>query len=302
MPISNENIPLIVIGVILVMLVLVYVMYPLYFEKYVLMNIPEYRLLKNVLNESKKTLDLTDVSIKEYKKRVEGTDAENQSNKLQIAELETQITSLKEELVEFTGLIATLREQLEESNGRVHELTEINDAATKRMREMNDLIIAEFELPDKELVKRIQATRDSLLVLFGSSKDVICDNKSKALAYITNEARNIRLGNSPQITGICSAMEEHKATLRRQKESVLSDDQIAPISSDLSSLFDNIESIISYVIQNKFCDENLGFKVDAFEKYVKDLINGMCESDDWKKITGKQLDYILTKPFTYLPE
>ena len=67
-------------------------------------------------------------------------------------------------------------------------------------------------------------------------------------------------------------------------------------------LFANVESTISYILQNKFCSPELEFKVDVFEKYVKDLINGLCESDDWKKSTSDQLTYLLKKPMHYLPE
>jgi len=73
-----------------------------------------------------------------------------------------------------------------------------------------------------------------------------------------------------------------------------------PFRSNLVNIFDDLESTISYVLQNKFCSKNLTFRVDEFEKFMTDFINGLCESDDWKKVTGKQLDYILNKPATYL--
>lgn len=301
---------LVVFIVILLIIIIWYVVYPAYFEKYVLMNIPEYRSLKNVLKASEKTVRDAKEYIKKYSDDIEkikksgGTPSELLKYESDKVALETRIESYKRELEELTGTVADLKKQLKESQVHVSEMKVIQDEGTKSMKKMNDLLIAEFVLPDKDLARRIQATRDSMITLFAQTKGIICGRKSFALEKLAEAADMMRKDSQRANNAICnySANGGAKRNWVQLKNSTFTDPALFPLRGELSALFDDVESTISYVIQNNFCDKNLKFRVDLFEKYYKDLINGLCESDDWRNVTSKQLDYILNKPATYLGE
>jgi chromosome segregation ATPase len=187
---DDENIVLMVVGVILVLIIIAYFVYPVYFDKYVLMNIPEYRRLSDVLDTSKKSLDEAKTTIAKYKGELDklsklgGTEAEMLASGRKKIELEKRIESYKRELKQFTGVVATLKNQLKESTGDAKECSKLQAAATMRMKETNDLLITEFVLDDKPLARRLQATRDSLLTLLTTSKDLVCANKGMALVLL----------------------------------------------------------------------------------------------------------------------
>lgn len=335
---EDENVVLMIMGVVLVLIIIAYIAYPVYFDKYVLMNIPEYRRLKDVLDASKKSLDECKADIAKYKGELDklaklgGTEAEILARERKRVELEKRIESYKEELKQFTGVVASLKKQLKSSTGDAEECSKLQAAATKRMKELNDMLIAEFVLEDKALARRLQATRDSLLTLLSTSKDLVCANKGMALVMLAKSADMMRK-RSDETNRLCDfktpaekspgmnrvkrdirnelfnrrsckkwVHETHKngSTWARCSEYGLTPRPFGPLKHDLVNVFDDVESTISYVLQNKFCSEDLTFRVDVFEKYVSNFINGLCESDDWKKVTGKQLDYILNKPATYL--
>jgi archaellum component FlaC len=301
---------LIVFIVILLIIIIWYVTYPIYFEKYVLMNIPEYRHLRVALNTSEKIVQDTKEYIKKYSDEIEkiktsrGTPSELLKYERDKVALETRIESYKHELEELTGIVADLKRQLKESHMYVSEMKRIQDEGTKSMKKMNDLLIAEFVLPDKDLARRIQATRDSMIAVLGSAKGVICSRKSIILGELANAANTMRQQSQQYDKVMCDYSDSSiaKKEWARAKSSMIGGPDLYPIRNELSALFDDVESTISYVIQNKFCDKKLKFRVDVFEKYYKDLINGLCESEDWRKATSKQLDYILNKPATYLGE
>jgi len=200
------------------------------------------------------------------------------------------------------------------------------------MKELNDLLIAEFVLEDKSLARRLQATRDSLLTLLTTSKDLICTNKGTALMMLAQSADMMRK-RSDETNSVCDfkTSAEDSPGINRAKRDIKNElfnqkactkhvyrtnehgsrvgtcsewgskpRDFGPLQHVLVNVFDDVESTISYVLQNKFCSKDLTFRVDVFEKFVSKFINGLCESDDWKKVTGKQLDYILNKPATYL--
>jgi hypothetical protein len=335
---DDENIVLMVVGVILVLIIIAYFVYPVYFDKYVLMNIPEYRRLSDVLDTSKKSLDEAKTTIAKYKGELDklsklgGTEAEMLASGRKKIELEKRIESYKRELKQFTGVVATLKNQLKESTGDAKECSKLQAAATMRMKETNDLLITEFVLDDKPLARRLQATRDSLLTLLTTSKDLVCANKGMALVMLAQGADKMRK-RSNETNRLCdfktSAEEspginrarrgirnelfnqkackkhvfrtnEHGSRVGTCSEYGLTPRDFGPLRHNLVSVFDDLESTISYVLQNKFCSKDLTFRVDEFEKFVSKFINGLCESEDWKKVTGKQLDYILNKPATYL--
>jgi hypothetical protein len=305
---------------IVLVIICMYYIQPVYFEQYVLMKIPEYFQLNDALSKSKETIDITKSELKKYKDELAkitalgGTEAEIIAHRQENIELEVRIKCLKNKLINLTGTVGQLKQQLNDSHGDIIEMKKIQDDATKRMKEMNDLLISEFELPDKELARRIQAARDTILNLLSTSKDVICEFKEIALLQVAGAARHMRR----------NAMNTNKVCDRSQPlfHDVLKGMRIGPrgigprkhgqygtmypsessmkARRQVYTLIDDVESTLSYVLQNKFCDKDLKFSVDAFEKYIQDLINGLCESDDWKKITGLQLDYILNKPASYL--
>jgi len=336
---ENTNTFLMIMGVVLVLIIISYFVVPLYFDKYVLMNIPEYRRLSEVLDESKKSLDGFKSDIATYKgkrdklRKLWGTEAGIVESDRKTVELEKRLESRKRELKQFTGVVATLKNQLKESTGDANECSKLQTAATKRMKELNDLLITEFVLEDKTLARRLQATRDSLLTLLTTSKDLLCENKSMAINMLAQGADTMRkhreetnrlcdfktpAEDSPGINRLIRYPRDIVFTQKVCKKYNYQTDiygnkaQVCQIwgqetrdfkpqiQRSLINLFDDIESTISYVLQNKFCSKDLTFRVDEFEKFVSKLINGLCESNDWKKVTGKQLDYILNKPATYL--
>lgn len=324
---ENQNTLLMVMGVVLILIIIAYFIYPIYFEKYILMNIPEYRRLSDVLDESKKSLEESKTNIAKHKKELDtlaklgGTEAEILKRERKKVELEKRIESNKRELKQFTGLVANLKNQLKESTNDAEECLKLQASATKRMKELNDMIIKEFDLDDKSLARRLQATRDSLLALLETSKDVVCLNKDMALAMLSDSADMMR--ESSELNTICD-LNTIKNNIRSEVfnektckkfvnressygtrwtecgEYEMTSRDFGPLHSRLVKVFDDIESTISYVLQNKFCSKDLVFSVDKFEKFMSDFINGLCESDDWKKVTGKHLDYILNKPASYL--
>jgi len=335
---EDKSIVLMVVGVVLMLIIIAYFVYPVYFDKYVLMNIPEYRRLSEVLDASKKSLDEAKVTIAEYKSELDkiskigGAEAEILASGRKKIELEKRIESYKRELKQFTGVVATLKNQLNESTGGAKECSKIQAAATIRMKETNDLLITEFVLEDKQLARRLQATRDSLLMLLSDSKYLICLNKRRILMMLAQSADMMRK-NSDETNRVCdfktSAEEspginrttldirnevfnqkactkyvyrtnEHGLKVDTCSEWVSKPREFGLLKHVLVNVFDNLESTISYVLQNKFCSKDLTFRVDEFEKFMSKLFNGLCESEDWKKVTSHQLDYILNKPATYL--
>lgn len=297
---DDENKVIMIIGIVLVLIIIAYVVYPVYFNKYVLMNIPEYRRLSEVLGASKKSLEECKATIAKYKGELDslskrgGTEAEILERERKIVEMGKRIESYEKELKQFTGVIATLKDQLKKSTGDAKECSKLQAAATKNMKETNDLLITEFVLEDKQLARRLQATRDSLLTLLTTSKDLVCANKGMSLMMLAQSAEMMRK-RSEQTNRLCDSKASAEALV--MTKTMLPE---GPLQDRLVNVFDNLESTISYVLQNKFCSKDLTFRVDEFEKFVTKFINGLCESDDWKKVTGKQLDYILNKPATYL--
>jgi hypothetical protein len=312
-------------GVVLVLFIIAYFVYPLYFEKYVLMKIPEYRLLSNNLYASKKSIDDYKALIEKGKseldslaKTVGTTGTMNLAIDLKKVELEKRLTSSEKKLVQYTSDIAMLKNQLKKSKGQVKEFSKIQAASTKRMKELNDLLITGFVLEDKQLARRLQATRDSLLSLLTASEDLICADKNMALMMLAQSADTMRR-SSEKTNRLCdfgkpdrdsngNDMFKHNFNAFGKPDRDSNGTNMfehvrnysGPLKNNIVKVLDDLESTISYVLQNKFCTKDLIFRVDEFEEFVSRFINGLCESDDWKKVTGKQLDYILNKPATYL--
>jgi hypothetical protein len=149
------------------------------------------------------------------------------------------------------------------------------------------------------------ASRASMMRERSDETNVFCDFKTPAgkTPGVNSFKRDVRNELFKQRS--CKKMVTHKSKDGKQMwtscgEYVLTPRDFGPLQHSLVNVFDNVESTISYMLQNKFCSKDLTFRVDAFEKFVSKFITGLCESDDWKKVTGKQLDYILNKPATYL--
>jgi chromosome segregation ATPase len=300
---GDKNTVLMIVGVVLVLIIIAYVVYPVYFDKYVLMNIPAYKRLSEVLDASKESMDECKANIAKYKNELDkieklgGTEAEILAQGRKRDQLEKRIESYKTELKQFTGLVANLKDQLKKSTGDAEECSKLQAAATKRMKELNDLLISEFVLDDKDLARRLQATRDSLLGLLSTSKNIVCSYKGMALVMLKRSASTMRNRQEKTNTVCDRSSAEYSHVINNTKDSIR---KSSYIQDDLVKVFEDVEGTISYVLQNKFCSKDLTFRVDEFEKFVSNFINGLCESDDWKKVTGKQLDYILNKPATYL--
>jgi hypothetical protein len=207
---ENENIVLMAVGVVLVLIIIAYIIYPVYFDKYILMNIPEYRHLSEVIDASNKSLNEYKTDIAKYKgelnklAKLGGTEAEILKSGRKSVKLEKRIESYKRELKQFTGLVANLKNQLKESTMDAEECSKLQSAATKTMKETNDLLITEFVIEDKPLARRLQATRDSLLTLLTTSKDLVCANKGMALVMLAKSADMMRK-NSNETNGICDS-------------------------------------------------------------------------------------------------
>jgi hypothetical protein len=98
-----------IVGVVLLLIITSYVVYPVYFDKYVLMNIPEYKRLSEVLDASKKSMDECKINIAKYKNELDtlaklgGTEAEILAQGRKRDQLEKRIESYKRELKQFTG-------------------------------------------------------------------------------------------------------------------------------------------------------------------------------------------------------
>ena len=77
---------------------------------------------------------------------------------------------------------------------------------------------------------------------------------------------------------------------------------VSSVSPLLFSIFDNIENVISHIIQNNFCVEGVGLDIGKIREYMIRVIEGICDSDDWKNTATSVIDYIISKPSVYLPD
>lgn len=68
----------------------------------------------------------------------------------------------------------------------------------------------------------------------------------------------------------------------------------------ITNILNNIDELISYTIQDNFCDNDKNLIVDKLETYLADVFVGMCESDDWSVLIDKNVDYLFSKPLMYI--
>lgn len=140
--------------------------------------------LSGVLAVSKKSLDETKTTITKYKSELDslakigGTETEISVREGKIVELEKKIYSYEKELKQLTGAISTLKSQLKKSTGNAEECSKLQAESTKSMKEFNDLLITEFDLEYKSLAKRLRATRNSVLSLLTTYKDLVCKDQN----------------------------------------------------------------------------------------------------------------------------
>lgn len=295
--------------VVLVILVVAYMMYPIYFEQYVLMRIPEYYALKTAVQESKKVLEELKSDLKKHKEELKkidqrgGTEAELLAYQRKRIELEKRIKVFQRAATKNPGIIASLQKQLKDSSASFSAYKKLHAESTKHLKELNDQLISDFEFKDKKLAQRLQAARDTLILVMSNSKDLVCTEKANILGQLNvlvSDMSNPKKPYKQELDQLCTTQ-----GMRKVKDDLYKNIEWgfrrAPNSESILRLYSDLENVISYVIVNKFCDADLGFRVNVFEEYVKDLINGVCGSDDWKKSTSAHLSYLLMKPATYLP-
>lgn len=324
--------------IVLIILAIVYVVYPIYFENYVLMNIPEYKILTETLARNEKDLSNLKAHMEKIKK-LGGTEAELIRNNELILNLKRRALARGAAIRRNSVLIVELRRRLRIIGPRERHFRKLHADATRQLKELNDTMIKSFVFKDAILAKKLQGARDTLLIVLSKSKDILCSALKDGFLISLEELVTSMKGDVERTNTLCDMSSD--GVLRRgltelknrefsqncgrgssgwrltrnattqgiyirapscfnPSNGVYSHNVYGSVQPDLEQLFGNIEDLITYVITDKFCDEDLKFKIDEFEKFVKNMLNGLCESDDWKKVTGKQLDYLLQKPATYL--
>ena len=162
------------------------------------------------------------------------------------------------------------------------------------MKELNDQLISDFEFKDKELAKRLRVVRDTLISIISNSKYILCEHKQIILNDLSSLLNRLNPQKKDQLC-TASGIELLKEGAKREFNY-----RVPNNNKLLLKLHSDLENIISYVITNKFCVD-LELRIDLIEKYVKDLVNGVCGSDDWEKPTTTYLNYLLMKTFSYFP-
>lgn len=299
--------PAYVIGVIFILLIIAYVVYPLYFEQYVLMQIPEYANLRNAVTRSKKLLVelIKKLELHRKKMKIMQKSAGSTANELlakhrEIVELEKDIESLKDSAKHNTGVIAALKDELEVSKINASEHEKMYLEITAHLKELNDTIIDNFKFKDAKLASKLREVRNTLISGMEQSRDIACRNKGIMLVNISQMADEMRR-NINNVNTICDRSVREKMWQGAHKKISQESEMAGPLSSNIVRLYGDIENVISYIISNNFCEEGARFRVDKFETFAKAFVVGLCGSDDWKKTTGNYLDYLIQKPATYLP-
>lgn len=290
----------IIVAVILICVLIIawYVMYPLYFESTVLMKIPEYRILKETLAVNKKKLaankkDLATLhnTVNRLKSNLSTSAKELLASNEQLANLERTIALRTAEIQDNAVTIADLMAKLDMFTKRATSCRRLRDASTQHLREFNDLMLKEYSFKDDVLLKKLQRARDTLLLIFvdgktlgcGMVREQILSDLSDLVSEMwknttrTNQLCDLR-GNGfvkGQINQIRSEIFGKRQCSPEGNCSVVYDENAYPLQDNLEQLFEDVESVITHLIANKFCSPS-GFQIEVFEKFVKDLLYTTC--------------------------
>lgn len=295
--------------VVAILIATVYVIYPAYFEAYVLMKIPEYRDLKNKLALSSVTLDST---ISVSKASANATKA-----------LQVMVAQHKEKLLNCSLEIAQAKLNLTAALGDNTQLRDIQTKATATMKELNDRVIAMAPVDDVELARRIQKLRDVLMAASSSMREIACSNKLMMIDEVRQMAFNMRKPPSDRLdTGACNYNDRVPFGAKRNWSwwrkslmfrTITFDDKTGlysgtdprytgSIGEGLDLLLGEIESVISYAVKNRFCTKDLQFKVDDFEKYAIALINSLCGDAAWARDYNIPVENTMRRAASFLPQ
>lgn len=279
--------------IVLVLLLIVYFTYP-----DSLLSIPEYKALSDELQNSKDDLiKLKNVS-DEYSKIINskyGNQGEElMRTKNEIFNLQRQIeegeSRLKKSSLVISDLINSAKSLKFENKEKCNKL--ISEANVYK-KNLNDKIITEFDLSNKELSTRIKNIRDSIINLLRDNSRKNCTQEKIAEMKKELRIKMDRLRETPsEGRQICSGEYIKSMGYSSYLGSAAPPDIVAVVYK--------IDELMSFTIQDNFCDKDKNLIVDKLETYIADVFIGMCNSDDLVMLMDKNINYYLSKPLTYL--
>lgn len=298
------------IYVIIILLIVVYVAYPIYFEIYVLMKIPEYRNLKITIDASEKAIaemknttdELRELYNKNMKARValSGDAVVRNGDMLGVLSLTNRIKMHKKLIHDYTNLIAKYKQDLKIATDNHKNCTKLQQAATLKLRELNDAIIMVIPLDDKKLVSRVRTLEDSIIKSVENSLMKTCKDTTSINMEIKNTMKQLRSDINTTGYKHCDFTSNTQANGHAKSMLELRNSaKMIGISDDIAS---SLESVLSYIIYNKFCDSKNVLDVDAIETFLLNLVAGMCKNTDWKDRLRISLSYGMRKHASYLPK
>ena len=236
-----------------------------------------------------------------------------------------------QQLLKCSMEIAKLKEDLAAALGKNDKLAPIQTSATNRMKELNDTVIVLAPLGDVELAKRIRKIRELLMAVPNGMRVVMCskDNKMRLIDQVRQLANNMRKPPFDRLdTGLCNYKDgvPHgaKSNWSWIKKSVMFQDiklddktglyvgsnprfvgDADKFAYAIDNLLEEVETVISYIMKNKFCNKDLQFQTDEFEKYALVLLNTFCEGDlgstSWISDYNIPLENTMRKLAEFLP-
>jgi hypothetical protein len=291
------------IVVVLVVLILMYILYPIYFEYMVLMKIPEYSNLKQALNDNKAALkslqDGLGLQATAIDSAASATPTELMVLNEEISSLTDQVKSLKDQLASSSSTVVELRRQMGDASASETEWEDMYNGCTAQLKIANDTMIPVLSLKNQDLARKLQGMRDTLLLVMSQSRDMACAQQPQVIANIGRMAQMMRQ-NQDELHAFCSAGGMSGAFPSTSAKRAMASGA-APFENSVMRLYGDMEDVLTYIVANSFCDASTKFRIDEFEKYLIRVVGEMCKSDDWRSTTSAHLDYVLKKPFSYLP-
>lgn len=321
-----------VIVVVLIILFLKYKSFDAY-EQQLLMRIPEYRILKEKLNSNEAQLnqlkkDKADLDSK-YEKLVSD---QNKTLKEQV-KTKAELDKARAEISEKQSIILNNAEEISKLTEEISKLKTINsnmaanikNITTKHLSEVTDYVIKSFSFKDDVLVSRIKDSRNSIITAMKAMRNIQCtrpETVRKFKLFMGQIITEMRMPeNAEQVNSLCN-----KTSLQNIGKQIRADmtvyypnvctningitdcfpnmmdpkPKFGSIQEQMVDMFFQMEVLIIHVILNNFCDGPI-FDINKFEAYTWRLIKAMCDQkEDWVPIVGQGIDYLLSKPISYV--